>query len=193
MKPQVSRGTAYFEQLYAANEDPWNFAGSDYEAQKYAATIDALGGRHFSRGLEIGCSIGVLTKALADLCEDLLAVDIADQPLARAKVRCAAATHVSFARMQVPTTWPAGSFDLIVFSEVLYFLTQADIMRTAALANGSLMPGGVLLLVNYTEKIDEPCSGEEAAEVFIHELSPPNALVTQLRAQSFRIDLLQKS
>ena len=32
----------YFEQLYASDPDPWRFATSDYERDKYAATLDAL-------------------------------------------------------------------------------------------------------------------------------------------------------
>jgi len=190
-RPQ-SREAAYFERLYAANPDPWNFTSSAYEQRKYAATIEVLGGHCFSRGLEIGCSIGVLTKVLARHCTKLLALDVADQALAQARARCAGEQHVAFANMQVPRNWPAGQFDLIIFSEVLYFLDIADIERTAALADASLAPGGVLLLVNYTEDIDEPCSGEEAADSFIRVAVQSNILKRQVKDAAFRIDLLEK-
>ena len=190
MTKKPSREPAYFQQLYTANPDPWNFTNSPYEHEKYAATIAMLNGRHFARALEIGCSIGVLTELLAKCCNELLAVDIVEQALAQARTRCASHAHVTFAQMQVPKTWPAGSFDLIVFSEVLYFLAPPDIARIAALANASLMPGGMLLLVNYTGEIDEPCSGDAAAEAFMRNV--PASRITQSRASSFRIDLLAK-
>ena len=56
---------AYFDSLYAAEADPWAFATSDYEREKYAATLAALPRPHYARALEIGCSIGVLTRMLA--------------------------------------------------------------------------------------------------------------------------------
>ena len=187
-----TRDAAYFERLYAANPDPWNFAASAYEAQKYAATLAMLGERHFARGLEVGCSIGVLTKLLAGLCQPLLAVDIVEQAVAQAKARCAGAPHITFECVQVPQNWPVGQFDLVVLSEVLYFLNPVDIARTAALADASLVAGGVVLAGHFTEDIDEPCSGEEAAEIFRSTVSSGIRRVKHLSHKSFSIDLLMK-
>ena len=64
----------YFEALYAAAPDPWDFEGSDYERGKYAATLAALPQPRYARALEVGCSIGVLTALLAPRCDRLLAV-----------------------------------------------------------------------------------------------------------------------
>lgn len=188
-----TRDAAYFERLYAQNPDPWNFTGSAYERQKYAATLAMLGDQRFAGGLEIGCSIGVLTKLLATHCDKLLGVDLTEQALRQAAARCAGEHHVSFQRMQIPQDWPEEPFDLIVLSEVLYFLNPADITRTAARSTTSLAPGGVLILVNYTENIDEPCSGEEAAEIFLRSAAPSAVCVNQKRDRSFRIDLLMKN
>jgi cyclopropane fatty-acyl-phospholipid synthase-like methyltransferase len=188
----ATRDAAYFEELYAVNPDPWNFAASAYEQEKYAATLAMLEQRRFARGLEVGCSIGVLTKLLAGRCEQLLAVDIVEQAVAQAKARCAGVPHVTFECMQAPQNWPIGQFDLIVLSEILYFLHPADVARTAALANASLMEGGVILLVNYTEDIDEPCSGQEAAAIFSRAVLPGISGVNHLSHKSFCIDLLTK-
>ena len=87
---------------------------------KYCQTLSALGDRHFTSGLEVGCSIGVLTHMLAERCDSLLGVDIVEDPLDAARSRCADQPHVRFRRMQVPAEWPEGCFDLMVFSEVLY-------------------------------------------------------------------------
>ncbi len=190
MNEKTSRDAQYFERLYAANPDPWNFATSEYERRKYDATIGLLNSRRFKSGFEVGCSIGILTHRLAAHCEALLAVDIAPQAVQEARRRCAALTHVRIEELRVPEQWPEPSFDLLLFSEMLYFLTPADIRRVAGHACASLLPDGVALLVNFTDQIDEPCSGDEAAEIFIAAALPQLSLRQQLRDDKFRIDVL---
>jgi hypothetical protein len=68
---------AYFDNVYAADSDPWKFASSAYERDKYAATLAAFPKPRYASAFEIGCSIGVLTSALAPRCDALLAVDAA--------------------------------------------------------------------------------------------------------------------
>lgn len=97
---------AYFAALYEREADPWRFATSAYERAKYRATIASLGGAHFARALELGCSIGVLTSKLAPLCDELVAVDIDVTALAAARARNAARTSASSARRS-RTTFPA--------------------------------------------------------------------------------------
>ncbi|RYI86437.1 MAG: hypothetical protein EON47_22590, partial [Acetobacteraceae bacterium] len=74
----------YFDALYAATPDPWAFASSDYEREKYAATLAALPRPHYARVLEIGCSIGVLTRMLAGRGDAVVALDVAETALAAA-------------------------------------------------------------------------------------------------------------
>jgi hypothetical protein len=49
--------TEFFEQLYQKNSDPWQFATSEYEAKKYATTLNALPRNLYQAGFEIGGSI----------------------------------------------------------------------------------------------------------------------------------------
>lgn len=178
---------AYFETLYASDPDPWRFASSDYERQKYAATIAALPPRRFARGLEIGCSIGVLTGQLAEHCEHLLALDVADAALDQAKRRC---PTVRFQKLRIPGEWPDGVFDLIVFSEVLYYLDSAGIAQAAARAVAALQPGGSVLMVHYLGGTDYPSTGDEAADGFIAASGLRPAL--QKRNSDYRIDRLDR-
>jgi SAM-dependent methyltransferase len=184
----AARPAAYFEALYAQNPDPWGFESSPYEAAKYAATLAALGRPNFGAALEVGCSIGVLTEKLAARCGHLLAVDISPTALAKARARCAGLAHVSFLERAIPQGWPAGRFDLILFSEILYFLSAAAIRTTAALAASSLAPGGEIVLVNFTGVIDEPVSGDMAADIFAGAAA--QRVWVQRRADKFRIDVL---
>src|SRR5579862_9132480 len=108
-----SRGSDHFRRIYASSPDPWNMLGSRYEATKYQHTLRMLEGRHFTVGLEVGCSIGVLTSLLATRCNTLLAVDIVEAPLRLARARCADLPQVQFALMQAPQEWPDQLFDLV--------------------------------------------------------------------------------
>jgi SAM-dependent methyltransferase len=183
-----SREEAYFDRLYEANPDPWDFATSPYERHKYHASLRTLGLRTFTSALEVGCSIGVFTALLAPRCQALLAVDAAAAPLRAAAQNCAGLAQVQFEKRMMPRDWPAQKFDLIVFSEVLYFLNPADVRRCGELAREALLPGGCVLLVNYTAQIDEPCSGDEASELFIAASALPR--LQHRSERRFRIDFL---
>jgi SAM-dependent methyltransferase len=186
-----SRSAAHFQRLYDASPDPWGFVSNAYEQAKYRRTLKALDDRRFASGLEIGCSIGVLTQMLAPRCEALLGIDLLEQPLEAARARCADQPWVRFRRMQVPVDWPAGRFDLIVMSEVLYFLAPADIGHTGRLACGSLLPGACVILVNWLGQSDDPCTGDEAADRFIAATAGALLVARQVRETGYRLDLLE--
>jgi 2-polyprenyl-3-methyl-5-hydroxy-6-metoxy-1,4-benzoquinol methylase len=185
-----SREPLHFERLYNANPDPWNFTTSAYEQQKYDVTLEALGTRRFARALEVGCSIGVLTERLASRCEQVLGLDFAPSAIAAARARCAPYPGVRIEQMQVPRQWPEGQFDLILFSEVLYFLDERDLRGICACTTRSIVPGGRVILVNYTGVTDDPGSGESAAEFFIRETAASLQIVLQRRDLQYRLDLL---
>jgi SAM-dependent methyltransferase len=181
----------YFDALYEDAPDPWGFAHSPYERAKYAATLTALPRSRYASALEVGCSIGVLTRDLAARCDALLAVDAAAAPLAAARARCAGLPGLIFDRAAVPGDWPEGRFDLILLSEVVYYLDLADVVRLAGRVGTALAPGGDVLLVHWTGPTDYPLSGDAAAEAFI--AAAPFATVTrQVRAERYRLDLLRR-
>jgi SAM-dependent methyltransferase len=188
----VSLGRAYFEDLYGKEADPWRFATSDYERQKYDATLAALPRARYARGLEIGCSIGVLTRRLAARCDRLLATDIAEEPLHAARRRSADAPWVEFARSAAPDEWPEGTFDLIVLSEVVYYLSPADVDRLAERILRSLAPGGDLVLVHWTGETNYPLSGDEASERLLEKARPAVATTLQKRLDRFRLDVARR-
>ena len=185
-----SRSASHFQRLYQANADPWGFNTSPYERAKYQHTVDALGERRFASGVEVGCSIGILTRMLASRCESLLGIDIVEDPLAAARARCADQPQVRFARMQVPVQWPTGRFDLIVFSEVLYFLSAADIALCGRHVLDSLMPDGMVLLVNWLGQTDDPSPSDAAPDRFIEATRPALRVIRQERHERYRLDVL---
>lgn len=123
----------YFDGVYAARDDPWDFETSDYERRKYADTLASLPLRHYAQAFEIGCSIGVLTEQVAQRCDSLLAVDVAEKALTKARARCRHLPRVNFQNMKVPAEFPEAFFDLVLVSEVAYYFSRQiwNALRTA--------------------------------------------------------------
>jgi SAM-dependent methyltransferase len=155
----------YFDRLYTETPDPWGFETRWYEQRKYALTMAALPDPRYRAAFEPGCSIGVLTEQLADRCDAVLATDIVPAALERAVARLAGRTHVRFELRAVPEDWPEERFDLVVLSEVAYYLPTAALELLVARAVTSLDPGGVLEAVHWRRETDYALSGEEAHAV----------------------------
>jgi SAM-dependent methyltransferase len=181
---------SYFDGLYERSPDPWSFETSAYEQEKFQATLAALPRPRYRRALEIGCSIGVLTRQLADRCDELVALEPAAKALERARERCRDLPHVAFLRSRVPADWPDSTFDLILLSEVVYYLDAADVGRLAEKVMTTIRPGGHVELVHWTGETDYPLSGDEAADIFIHATAGRLNIIARQRAPEYRLDLL---
>ena len=181
----------YFDAIYAADPDPWRFAASEYERLKYAATLTALPRSRYRHALEIGCSIGVFTRALAQRCDAVTALDVARAALDQAQARCRDVPGVAFALMQVPAAWPAGRFDLLVLSEVVYYLDRADVARLARRAAGCLEPGADIVLVHWLGDTHYPLTGDEAADLFMDAVSDFATPTLAERSEHYRLDRLR--
>ena len=106
---------------FFAKHDPWNYT-SEYEQQKYRHTLELLPSRRIDRAVELGCAEGVFTELLAPRVESLVAADISAVALERARARCAAHGHVTFAQHDLSAGMPGCDYDLVVCSEILYYL-----------------------------------------------------------------------
>jgi cyclopropane fatty-acyl-phospholipid synthase-like methyltransferase len=183
----------YFDALYTADLDPWKFATSPYERGKYRLTLNAMPRPRYRSALEVGCSIGVLTRSLASRCGTVVAIDAAQTPLAEARRRCADLPGVRFEQMFVPEQWPEGQFELILLSEVVYYLSPEDVGRLAARVTNSLAKGGSVILVHWTGPTDYPLSGDEAAALFIERIGPACVVKRGNRYRQFRLDVLSRA
>jgi SAM-dependent methyltransferase len=184
---------SYFDDLYRANPDPWQFETSDYEAAKYAATIAALPRSDYRSALEIGGSIGVLTAKLADLCKALLSIDVSALAQEQAIQRCQAQAHVDFKIMRVPEEFPDQLFDLILISEVGYYWNWQDLCKSRQGLLDRLEVGGHLLLVHWTPYAkDYPLSGDAVHDAFLEFSPTPLRHLLGKREPQYRLDLFER-
>jgi SAM-dependent methyltransferase len=139
----------YFSDRYAASADPWGLAERWYESRKYALSLALLPRERYRAAFEPGCSIGVLSARLAPRCDSLLACDAVPSAVTSAGARTAGLPGVRVERRVIPGEWPPHSFDLIIFSEFLYYFADADLDRVLRLGIGALRLGGHLLAVHW--------------------------------------------
>lgn len=181
----------YFDDVYAANADPWGFETKPYEQAKYADTLRSLPREHYTNVFEIGCSLGVLTAMLAPRCDRLLAVDGSEAPLVQARERCQSLPQVTLAQMQVPDQFPDAQFDLILVSEVGYYWSPDDFARAQEEILTHLLPGGQLMLVHWTPPVhDYPLTGDEVHEAFLKTEGLKH--LSGHREETYRLDVLER-
>jgi SAM-dependent methyltransferase len=176
-----------FDRLYAESPDPWNYDSSAYEREKYAATLAALDGRVYGRALEVGCSIGAFTELLAERCGSLTALDFSVRALALARRRLGELAQVRILQASFPEQAPAGPWDLVVCSEVLYYLDRETLERAMEWLRGRLVEGATVLAVDWRGPTSaEPHDGDEVHDLLRERLAPWHVL--EGRPPGYRLD-----
>ncbi len=171
------------EALYAATDDPWNFRTSAYERRKFEATRDALPRAAYASALEIGCGNGELARHIAPRCAAYHGVDAVETALAAAR---RAVPGARFHRLLLPAPLPEGPHDLIVLSEILYFL---DAEGLAALARqiDARWPTADLVCVTWLGPSGNPLEGQAALDLFCAATTRRFRLAGQ--REEYRIDV----
>ncbi|WP_326542445.1 class I SAM-dependent DNA methyltransferase [Pseudorhodoferax sp.] len=140
----------HFETLYAGSADPYGARTRWYEQRKRALLLASLPHQRFRNGYEPGCGNGELTARLALRCDRLLAADFSAQVLRTARQRTAALPQVRLVQQVLPNQWPVTEqFDLIVLSEVLYFLPIDAVRSVARHCARGLAADGVLVACDW--------------------------------------------
>lgn len=181
----------YFEKMYAAQADPWDFESRWYERRKYALSTAMLPRQRYRRAFEPGCSIGVLTELLAQRCDSMIATDIVPSALESARRRLDG-HDVDFRLWALgEEPWPDGTFDLIVISKVGYYLTFTQFAEAMAGVVEHLEPGGTLLCAHWRHIVPEyPQNGD-----MVHSAVRQTAGLAQLASyqdEDVLIDVLVK-
>jgi SAM-dependent methyltransferase len=150
-----------FEQRYQRDADPWRYRCSPYERSKYAATLEACGPGPFRSALELGGSIGLFSAMLAPRCRSLTTIDFAPSAVAIAEAELVEHPQARAVRGRIPDDLPEGAFDLVVASEVLYYLEPDALARTLDELELRLPSGGRVVCVHWRRPGPErPLSAE---------------------------------
>lgn len=155
----MSLPASYFDDFYGDRDDPWGFADRWYEQRKFALTMAALPRARYRSAFEPGCSVGVLTTMLAGRCDHVLATDVAPAALDQAARRVP--SNVELRRWALGEGWDGRTHDLIVLSEVAYYLDENDLAGALEAVTTALEPGGTLVATHWRHRVsDYPQTGD---------------------------------
>ncbi len=143
------------DEFFKQKADPWGYT-SPYEQTKYEQTLELIP-EGTQNVLEVGCAEGHFSAQLAPRVGRLVSTDISPVAVKRAAERCAEYDNTSFQTLDLAKDPIPGRFDLIVCSEVLYYLRR--VQRLEAVAErfaAALEPGGQLVMAHANLTVDDP-------------------------------------
>ncbi len=163
---------SYFDKMFEASEDPWAFRARWYEKRKRALTMACLLQQQYHRVFEPGCANGELSLALAERSVSFLGQDMCERAVALARARLAHQRGAEVRIGEVPRDWPSGHFDLIVLSELGYYLDEEQWRYVIELAQQSLGPHGTLLACHWLHPIEGcPMDGHRVHQLLHEQLT----------------------
>jgi SAM-dependent methyltransferase len=159
----------YFDSMYARSADPWDLSARWYEQRKYAITLALLPRQHYQHAFEPGCSIGILTALLSERCTRVTATDVTSAALDGAQRRMTdlgRRGQVTLLQHSVDEPWPAGPFDLLMLSEVGYYLAPRALRSVLERECPRLASGATVVTAHWRHRVDDYLmTGDEVNEV----------------------------
>ncbi|MGJ3510007.1 hypothetical protein [Enemella sp. A6] len=154
-----------FDQLYRTDPDPFRVGSSWYEQRKIEVVLACLPRQRYRLGWDAAAGTGHLAARLTERCDRVIATDASASAAALGDPRFAA----SF-RSALPALPPeAGGADLVVVSEVLYYLPAGG--RAATLVMLAAMSADVVCVQWRHLPHDAYLSGAEAQAEFEEALA----------------------
>ncbi|MDT5084314.1 MAG: hypothetical protein QOJ61_1357 [Mycobacterium sp.] len=155
--------------MYSQSGDPWELGTRWYEQRKYAITLAMLPKDRYAHAFEPGCSVGVLTALLTQRCGRVTATDVAAAALANAERRLrdsGRCDQVTLLRQSVDEPWPPDPFDLLVLSEIGYYLPPDALRGILDRQCPRLAVGATVIAAHWRHPVDDYLmSGDQVNEV----------------------------
>ncbi|GAB78667.1 Nodulation protein S (NodS) [Austwickia chelonae] len=139
-----------FDALYTGDSDPWEVGSSWYEQRKIDVVLACLRRARYRQAWDAGCGTGHLAARLADRCEQVSATDASPVAAALAAARTEDMPRVGCGVSVLPEC-PGfeRAPDLIVLSEVLYYLDGDDRRATYDMVDRVAAPDGDVVGVHW--------------------------------------------
>lgn len=172
----------HFEQLYQAAADPWEVQTKWYERRKRQLLLAALPHEHYRHVFEPGCGNGETTLALLERCQQLTAADFSESAvqLCQARVDAQDSHRLHLQTLHIPAQWPAvppEGFDLLVVSELAYYLNDEELVHFSQQCLSSLATGGHLLMCHWRHAASDRLQSTEALHRQMEATAPLERMV----------------
>jgi SAM-dependent methyltransferase len=183
--------TDAFEERYRADLDPWHTLTDPYESDKRERTLVACGEGPFASVCDLGAGTGLLAAALARHCEQLLALDGAPTAVAEAQRRLAPFPHAEARVATLPDGLPTGPLDLVVASEILYYLDDDAFRAVLEWLPNALVRGGRCVAVHWIGSAPDLRRGADDVGAALTAL-PTLRRFDVAPTEGFRLDVLER-
>ena len=168
------------DRLYSKRKDPFQIEDNPYVRVTFAHIMEVLDDR-YGHGLEVGCSEGCFTELLSTRCDNLLAIDISQVAVDRAQKRLTGEPHVTIERRTVPEELPEGPFDLIICSEVLYYIDVDRLGEALRQFASMIKPGGTFVALHYLGDAGGVISGDEVHQLLREAFKDFRLIISERR------------
>ena len=142
---------SYFASLYSRDKDPYKVQTRWYEKRKIQLLLGSLPKERYEYAFEPGVGVGALSQPLSERCERLIVSDLNEKAIRSTKDALKKAKNVDYIVSAIPAYWPPEEtrFDLIVLSEILYFLDEIELEEVIDKCQQSLLPSGNIVICNW--------------------------------------------
>lgn len=149
-------GPPDFDAYYRADPDPWDVGGRHFEQRKRAVVLACLRRARYENAWDPACGTGHLTADVAARCDRVLASDASATAARLAGERCAT-LRVSVSHRALPEEPADDAFhpDLVLLSEVFYYLPDVVRAETVALVDRVSAPDGEVVVVHWDGAPDD--------------------------------------
>jgi 2-polyprenyl-3-methyl-5-hydroxy-6-metoxy-1,4-benzoquinol methylase len=135
--------------IYRLARDPFTLAASSYEQKKQEDILKMVGSRRYQNALDIGCGCGISTSLLAPYCDRVQGVDFSEVAISLARKNTAQLSHLAFTVADIRKLNLWEKYDLVLCSEVLYYLKPLDLAFFVKNLEAWLKPGGWVIVVGW--------------------------------------------
>lgn len=176
--------------------DPFGFDINPEERLKFQKTLEVCGEGPLGRVLELGCAVGSFTEILAPRATDVLALDVSQAAVDQVARRLRDHPNVRAKAMTIPTEFPDETFDLIVASDVLYYLSVEELKQCLGRIEAALADGGSFVAVHYVPRMGSVLNGDEAHDILVAHTTLRHVLAERTEfgeGRTYRVDRFDKA
>ena len=191
--PEMRAG--FFDHFFD-DGDPFGFDLNAEERLKFARTLEVCGEGPLGRVLELGCAVGSFTEILAPRATDVLAVDVSQAAVDQVTRRLWDHPNVRAQALTIPAEFPEESFDLIVASDVLYYLSVEELRHCLSRIEAALSEGAAFVAVHYVPRMGSVLNGDEAHDILVANTTLRHVLAERAEfgeGRTYRVDRFEKA
>jgi 2-polyprenyl-3-methyl-5-hydroxy-6-metoxy-1,4-benzoquinol methylase len=130
------------------SSDAWGYLNDIRHQQRRERILSRLPNLSGKKVLEIGCAEGFITERLIAQANTVIACDLSEIAVARAKSYCQDASNATFLAADIRSEIPGNNFDICVASDVLYYLSENENRSLAKRLSDHMTSDGMLLFAN---------------------------------------------